>query len=241
MKDISGTVKVVLVRPRDSRNVGAVCRAIKNMGISSLSIVMDTPIDPVKAEILAIHASDVLDNAVIYSSLEEAIRGAVFVAGVTRRRGKWRKYFSITPEELAEKVVSVEDGWSALVFGDEVSGLTDGDLSLCNVAVKIPSSPKFPSLNLSHAVQIVVYEIFKAADERHTRMYRPVEWERINNLSSLMVESLREIGFFKQVSGDDMKIFFRDILGRAMISEGEAKRVEKIFRKISGLFKKREF
>ncbi len=241
MKSISDMIKVVLVRPRDSRNVGAVCRAMKNMGVNSLSIVMDDLIDPVKAEILAIHASDVLDNAEIYTSLEEAIKGASLVAGITRRRGKWRKYFSVTPEEMARKALSVEKGWTALVFGDEISGLTDADLSVCNLAVKIPSSPEFPSLNLSHAVQVVVYEIFKASDKKLARSYQPVGWERLDTLASSMVDSLKEIGFFKQVTGNDMKIFFRDILGRALISEGEAKRIEKIFKKIEGLFKKREF
>ena len=239
--DIADTVKVVLVKPKDSRNVGAVCRAMKNMGLRSLAIVMDDLIDPVQAEILAVHADDILEKAEICFSLEDAIRGAALVAGVTRRRGKWRKYFSVSPEDIAERVLSVTGGWSALVFGDEISGLTDKDLSLCNVAVQIPSSPEFPSLNLSHAVQIVVYEIFKGSDDRHRILYHPIGRDRLDTLTTSIIDSLGEIGFFKQVTGEDMRIFFRDILGRAMVSEGEAKRLEKIFKKISGLFKKRSF
>ncbi len=237
MEGSGESVRVVLVRPKDSRNVGAVCRAIKNMGITSLSIVMDDLIDPKKAEVLAIHASDVLERAEVYWKLEDAIRGASLVAGVTRRRGKWRKYFSVTPAELAERAMQIKEGWVALVFGDEVSGLTDRDLSLCNISVRIPSSPDFPSLNLSHAVQIVVYEILKARDKRYTRLYKPITWKRLNGLTGVMVKSLRAIGFFKQVTGEDMRVFFRDILGRAMLSEGEAKRIEKIFKKIEGLYR----
>ena len=73
------TVKVVLVSPKDSRNVGAVCRAVKNMGITSLRIVMGGLIDPKKAEILAVNAADVLDNAEIFFTLEDALDGASLV------------------------------------------------------------------------------------------------------------------------------------------------------------------
>ena len=231
------TVKVVLVFPKDSRNVGAVCRAIKNMGITSLRIVMDGLMDPTKAEILAVHAEDVLGNAELFFTPEDAVKGASLVVGVTRRRGKRRKYISYSAEQAAEKIASVKTGWTALLFGNESSGLTDSELALCHMAVKIPSSPLFPSLNLSHAVQIMAYEIFKAFNRNYKTYFAPAAGERINKLTNTIRESLKEIGFFKLAGEEETGIFFRDIFARANISDSEVNQLERVFKKIGGITK----
>ena len=79
-------VRIVLVRPRDPRNVGAACRAMKCMGLRSLAIVLEGLIDPSQARILAHYAADVLEEATVHTDLREAIGDAVLVAGTTRRR-----------------------------------------------------------------------------------------------------------------------------------------------------------
>lgn len=228
-------VKVILVSPQDSRNVGAVCRAMKNMGLMSLRIVMKNLIDPKTAQILAVHAADILDNAEVFSDPAGAVKGASLVAGITRRRGKRRKYFSYSAEQAAEKIASIKEGWTALMFGNEASGLTEEELSLCNIAIRIPSSAVFPSLNLSHAVQIVTYEIFKAFNKEYNSYFKPVNGERLADLTDVIKKSLKRIGFFKITGEEDMGIFFRDIFARAEISAGEANRIEKVFRKIVGI------
>jgi len=231
------TVKVVLVSPKDSRNVGAVCRAIKNMGVTSLRIVMEGLIDPKKAEILAVHAEDVLGNTEIFFTPEDAVKGASLIVGITRRRGKRRKYISYSAEQAAEKIASVKKGWTALLFGNESSGLSDRQLALCHMAVKIPSSPLFPSLNLSHAVQIMVYEIYKAFNRKHQTYFTPAAGERLNELTNTVREALKEIGFFKLAGEEETGIFFRDIFARAGISDGEVNRLERVFKKIGGIIK----
>ncbi|MCD6121167.1 MAG: RNA methyltransferase [Spirochaetales bacterium] len=233
------TVKVVLVSPKDSRNVGAVCRAVKNMGITSLRIVMGGLIDPKKAEILAVNAADVLDNAEIFFTLEDALDGASLVVGVSRRRGKRRKYISYSAEQAAEKMALAQKGWTALLFGNETSGLTNEQLELCHMAVTIPSSPLFPSLNLSHAVQIMAYEVFKAFNRKYTTYFTPASAERLNELTGTVRMSLKEVGFFKLAGEKETGIFFRDIFARAGISESEAKQVEKVFNKIGGITKRK--
>lgn len=243
MVNLSG-IRIVLENPKSSKNVGSVCRAMKNMGLSRLYIAGSTEVDQKKASVTAIHASDILDEAVYCASVEEAIEGTIISAAVSRRRGKKRKYFSLLPEEFANMVIercsAASDeaayGDIAVVFGNEISGLNDHDMAICNTAVRIPSSDEFPSLNLSHAVQIISYEIYRAAlkTDGHFGL-RPIEREEIDELTGGIASNLKQIGFFKQVDDSDMRSFFRDIIARASLSAGEAERLSKIFTKIRGL------
>jgi len=231
-------IRFVLVRPKESRNVGSACRAMKNMGFSSLWIVMDALVDPNAARTLAHYAEDVLENAVVVSDLADAVADAALVAGTTRRRGKRRKYFSVFPEQLAERVVAAGEGTVAVLFGNEDTGLTDRELSLCHLAVTIPSSPDFPSLNLSHAVQIVSYEISRALSRGKLTPYSPIPSAELDSLVSVIAASLKAIGFFRLVGPENMSGFFKDILGRAGLSVNEARRLGEVFRKIGGLVTK---
>jgi tRNA/rRNA methyltransferase len=235
-------IRIVLVNPLDSKNVGALCRSMKTMGIGALTIVRGPKapaLDLEQAAVLAVHARDVLENRRTCSSLKEALAGTSLAAGITRRRGKRRKSFALTPEQLAEHVAGQAGGETALVFGNEASGLDDRDLSLCQVAVRIPSSPGFPSLNLSHAVQIITYCLYRALGVSAKTLYSPITREQLDSLVDIILGSLRNIGFFTQVGDDDMGIFFRDILARAALSRTESRRLEMVFRKISGLAARR--
>jgi len=228
-------VRIVLVRPRDPRNVGAVCRAMKCMGLRRLAIVTEGLLDPTQARTLAHYAADVLDEATLHAELREAIGDAVLVAGTTRRRGRNRKYFSVFPEQLAQRIASIRTGTVAVLFGNEETGLTDEELSLCNLAVTIPASPEFPSLNLSHAVQVVCYEIHRALRAGHLTPFTPIGAAAVDDLVSIITSSLENIGFFTQVTPRQMGVYFKDIIARAGLSVNEAKRLGVIFRKIVGL------
>jgi TrmH family RNA methyltransferase len=233
-------LRVVLVEPQDPRNIGAVCRAMKTMGLHELTLVAKQGVQLREAAITAVHAADVLEAAVIRSGLAEAVGDAALAAGITRRRGKRRKYFALFPEQLAERIASLEGATCALVFGNEVSGLTDEELSHCHLAVQIPSSPGFPSLNLSHAVQIVAYELFRRlAEPGSVRVFRPISQQKLDWLTRIILGALRNIGFFSQGDAEEMGVFFRDILARAALEHREAERLAKVFRKISGLVAQR--
>ncbi len=228
-------VRIVLVRPKDPRNVGAACRAMKCMGLNDLAIVLDSLLDPSQARVLAHYAQDVLENARVCTDLGEAIGDAVLVAGTTRRRGKNRKYFSVFPEQLAGRIAGIGAGTVVVAFGNEENGLSDAELARCNLAVTIPASPDFPSLNLSHAVQVVCYEIFRARTRDHLTPFLPVGARTAEELVATITTSLASIGFFTLVTPDQMAVFFRDIIARAALSGDEAKRLGVIFRKIAGL------
>jgi tRNA/rRNA methyltransferase len=229
-------IRIVLVRPQEDKNIGSVCRAMKTMGFAALHIVGGGTIDRSEAATTAVHAVDVLDQAVRCQSLAQAVEDTVLVAGVSRRRGKWRKYFALTPEQLAERIAAIESGTCALVFGNEASGLNIKELSHCHVAVRIPSSPLFPSLNLSHAVQIITYQLFRRLHEMPgSDTFHPISGGALDALVSLMIASLANIGFFSQGDPQEMAIFLRDILARATLERREADRLARIFQKISGL------
>ena len=228
-------VRFVLVRPRDPRNVGAACRAMKTMGFTSLAVVLGPPIDPEQAGVLAHHARDVLEGALFCTDLEQAIGGASLVAGTTRRRGVNRKYFALFPEQFAERAASTGKAVVAVLFGNEETGLTDAELARCHLAVTIPSSPAFPSLNLSHAVQVVAWELSRALERSPRTPFAPIGGREVDDLAGLMVRSLAAIGFHRQRGLDGLAVFFRDIVARAGLSPGEARRLGVVFRKIAGL------
>jgi len=228
-------VRFVLCRPSESRNIGAACRAIKNFGISRLTVVSADDFDDETARRLAVGAADVLESAQRPDRLEDALRGSELVAGVTRRVGQKRKRAPFTPWQLADRVGRQE---VAVVFGNEQSGLSDEELELCHLAVMIPTSPEFPSLNLSHAVQVVAYELYKSALFRANRTYRrAVDYDTLENHVASIVASLNEIGFHTQSGPQGMQTFLREILGRASLSAVEARRIEGMFSKLRGMYR----
>ncbi|MDR1893940.1 MAG: RNA methyltransferase [Spirochaetales bacterium] len=244
-------IRVVLSNPRSGKNVGAVCRAMKNMGLSRLYLIGAEGLNFEDAGVTAIHAADILQNAVACPDLETALAGTVLSAALSRRRGKKRKYFSIFPAELARRLAALgalngaasSPAEAALVFGNEASGLCEEEMALCNLAVLIPSSEAFPSLNLSHAVQIVAYEIYKTAREREAEHlasgYDPINREELSQLCAGITADLGRMGFFTQTGPEEMERFFRDILARSFLSRREAERLKNIFAKAAGLCRSR--
>ena len=231
------SIVIILSRPEESRNIGAVCRAMANNGIHTLRIVGNKEdIDIERVHILAIHASYIFDNATFYTSITEATKDRVCTAGTTRRRGQKRGGKLLLPEEFASQVSSITDsqGKVAAVFGNERTGLTDEELQECTMGVTIPSSPEFGSLNLSHAVQIISYHLFREISRGSTG-YTPVNLERLGETVNSIADSLQKIGFFSKTGRCEMETFWRNILSRASLSEGEAQYIEKTFSKAAGL------
>jgi tRNA/rRNA methyltransferase len=242
-------IRIVLVSPQEARNVGQVCRAMKTMGLSRLYLVGAEGIDTREAAVTALHARDLLEAAVRCATLPEALRGTALAAGVSRRRGRWRKYFALDPEQLVERIAAVR-GPCALVFGRESDGLTDEELACCQVAARIPSSPEFPSLNLSHAVQILAYLLFRrlgggrdggersgGPDAGEQAAFHPVRGEELEALVAEIVGNLSALGFFRKASPQEMGVFWRDLLARAGLEQREAERLKRIFHEIRGLKK----
>lgn len=244
-------VVVVLDHPDESRNIGAVCRAMANNDIKELRIVGDIQnYDVEHIHVLAIHAGYIFDSAKFYNSIKEATFDCAICAGTTRRMGKKRGKLYL-PEDFAKKTSEItgnqnekesSGGKVAVIFGNERTGLTDEQLEQCNIGVTIPSSKDFGSLNLSHAVQIICYHLFRenlVEQKKVVAGVTPISLERLNKSVDIISNSLENVGFFKMPGREDMENFWRNILARASLTESEAKYLEKTFVKIYGLSKKK--
>jgi len=157
-------IHIVMVGTTHPGNIGGVARAMKNMGLSRLSLVApEAPFPHAKARARASGAVNVLENTQIFSTLEEAIAGCSLVIGASARM-RTLPWPVVDPRECASRVVNIDkEAEVAIVLGRENSGLTNEELQLCQLLVTIPTNPDFSSLNIAAAAQILCYEIRLAA------------------------------------------------------------------------------
>jgi len=214
-------IHVVLVRPLYGGNIGSVCRAMKNMGLSSLRVVAPQgEVDYDEATMMAVSASDVLEARVEYATLAEAVAECAQVAGTTNRAGLYRAH-SYTPREWAPVFLdSARNHQVAVIFGAEDNGLSNEELALCTQIIRIPSSPNYSSLNLSQAVMVCCYELFLAtghfqpAGEHHPEA-PSVMRER---MYTMWDDMLKDIGFYEDEKADHMMMAMRRIFSRGKLS-----------------------
>jgi len=214
-------IRVVLVSPIYSGNVGSVCRAMKNMGISDLAVAAPRgSLETEDARKMSLHAFDVLQKRREHATLAEAVADCGLVVGTTARQGLYRNH-SDTPRALAPRLLEAAAGAKvALVFGPEDNGLSNEDLQVCTQVIRIPSSPKYPSLNLAQAVLICCYELYVASGE-----YEPPEAmspeapsAMRQQMFSLWREALLEIGFMKEDKADHMMLGLQRVLSRGKLT-----------------------
>jgi tRNA/rRNA methyltransferase/tRNA (cytidine32/uridine32-2'-O)-methyltransferase len=216
---------------------------MKNMGLSRLRLVSPDPMEEKTIRSRAVHAETVWEGAEKFESLVAAVADCAMVIGTTRRRGHSRKSFTLNPEETAE-YLRERPGNAALVFGNERTGLEGPELNLCNLASHIPADRAFPSLNLSHAVQIYCYELFRSlAPAPGTPREGPVAGDRWAALDQSHLEelvrsvsgALASLGFYKQPGREAQEQFFRDIFSRAALTLDEGRYMANIFAKAARL------
>jgi tRNA (cytidine32/uridine32-2'-O)-methyltransferase len=162
------SVRIVLVNTSHPGNIGGVARAMKNMAVSQLVLVDPKEFPSDKAVARAAGAADVLEQARVVETLDEALVGCQLVVGASAR-GRHIPWPIVDPRQMAEQIVSVQSAAAdevpqvALVFGREDRGLTNDELHRCHRHVHIPSNPDFSSLNLAAAVQVLCYELRMSA------------------------------------------------------------------------------
>jgi tRNA (cytidine32/uridine32-2'-O)-methyltransferase len=153
------TIRIVLVNTSHPGNIGGVARAMKNMGLRRLYLVAPRDYPNEQAQWRAAAATDILEAAVVVSSLEEAIGDCQFVVGTSarERRIPWPL---LDARQCAERIALASASEQvAVLFGREDRGLTNEELKVCNLHLNIPTADAYSSLNLAMAVQIVAYEL----------------------------------------------------------------------------------
>ncbi len=233
-------VKIVLVEPKGSFNIGSVVRVMKNMGLSGLALINPADYPNEEAYKASVGARDILDGGQVFPTIEEAIKDTHLVVGTTRRSGKSRRIFC-SVEELPEKIFPVlRDGKVSILFGREDNGLSKRETDLCSILVNIPASKSFPSLNLSHAVAVVGYKLFTdAMVARVPYISDPVSNAEIEGLLDYLQSIFTDLGFFSKGTPDYVIPLFRKIFGRALLDGEEVDNLTYIFHRLHGLFKKR--
>jgi tRNA/rRNA methyltransferase len=195
---------VVLYRPKFPENIGSTARACANLGCPNLSLVQPQSWDLERAQALATRKGKlVLEGLAVFPSLPQALSQQHLVYGTTVRTGGWRKAIK-TPEQVAPKVGQrLQAGHRvAVVFGPEDQGLSNQEIDICGQLLTIPTAAEASSLNLSQAVLIILYELFKASSMRRFRPSSPRQSAPCNHaeqeiLFQTIKETLGRIGFLK--------------------------------------------
>ncbi|MBN1283181.1 MAG: RNA methyltransferase [Proteobacteria bacterium] len=242
---MENNLAIVLVAPQGPANIGAAARAMKNFGISDLRLV--TPCDHLSDEARrwAVAASDLLESAKIFPTLDAALMDIAFSAAFTRRFGKGRKRRMSVAEAAPVLAARASDGGAALVFGPEESGLANEHIERCDATVEIPSSAALPSLNLAQSVLVACYEMSRMIppassdpDPRMQESYLPRE--RISELMTEAELALAALGYDDEEPWQ-LRSRIRErlerIFGRAGLTERDAGMIEGLLSRISGCMK----
>ncbi|OUJ19518.1 tRNA C32U32 (ribose-2'-O)-methylase TrmJ [Methanonatronarchaeum thermophilum] len=212
-------VRVVLMNPKFEGNVGFIARLMANFGYNDLALVDPVSIED-EARMYASQAEYILDNACIYNSFEEAVQNidtkiaTTGIPGVTDSNHIRMPYY--TPKELKNQL----DGYGgniALIFGKEDHGLPNKIIKKCEIVTSIPTSDRYPVLNLSHAVAILLYEL---SDIQKTDISVPnqKEMKLIHNRINQILQLINHPKHKKQKT----KLMMKRILGRANLTKREA-------------------
>lgn len=215
-------LSVVLVEPQTPGNVGMVCRAMKNMGLRHLRLVKGCRTDHSEARKFAVSARDLLDGAVRFESLEDALADIEISVATTRRIGKYRQEVMEPVELVARLREKIGSGRAALVFGREDNGLSTDELALCRWQATIPTSDEYGSLNLAQAVLLFCYEVSRGVVPGAAVPSREMATTgEMEELYGHMEKTLLEIGFLDPANPKHLMRTLRRILGRAELDTRE--------------------
>jgi TrmH family RNA methyltransferase len=243
-QDLLDNISIVLVKTKTPGNIGAVARCMMNMGLSQLVLVRP-PKDPDRMALkFAAGADRIIETGRRCATLEEAVAGHQLVIGTSRRRSRFRKNVRL-PRALAETVMPLlGSNRVAVIFGPEVDGLEKSQLALCQEIVAIPSSDAFPSLNLSHAVMVVAYELFIASlGDPGAPAQKLADAAELERFFVHFQQTLEYIGFLDRNSyceRDRMMFSLRQLFGRARLEPRDVKILRGILSAVAGTPKRKD-
>lgn len=224
---------VVLYEPQDDINIGTTIRACKNFGVRHIRLVRPASANPARILVSAPKAEDIIDELVHYDSLDEALADCVLVLGTTARmRGQTRQV--LEPRGAAAQAIeATASGKVALLFGREDHGLPNEALDRCHVMVTAPTDPDYSSLNLGQAVLLMVWELFRLAqdvpiEQPATPLIRPAHSEHppaeqraLNTLLDHVERAFTEIDFLKPETHHHMMATLRQMFLRSALDVRE--------------------
>jgi len=230
-------VRIVMVNTTEPGNIGAAARAMKNMMLSQLYLVSPSNYPSAVATARASGADDVLSNAKVCSTLEEALKGASLVIGASARQRniKWRQLDVINTCSEIQSTLASNDEEVAVVFGTENSGLTNEELDLCSILMTIPGNPKYFSLNVASAIQVFAYQNFVTCiDGKFDNSPKDIaSFEDLNSFYKHLEQVLEYISYFDSRKPKNLLMRrLRRLFGRSIPEKEEIAILRGILNKI---------
>lgn len=216
-------ISVILIEPQIEGNIGAIARSMKNFGFSKLILVNPECKIGKEARCRAKHANDILDNVKIVKKFPKMD----YLIGTTCKTGNDYNIprNPITPKELKKIIPS--KGKLGIVFGRESDGLSNDEISKCDFLVKIPTNSKYASMNLSHAVNIILYELSDFDND-----ITPISDAEKKQLMKLLNQALKKMDFISEDKRDTQKLVWKKMIGKSFLSKREAYALMGFFKKL---------
>ena len=216
-------IRIVLCEPVHPGNIGAAARAMKTMGLSNLHLVNPARFPDPESGWRASRATDVLENAQVHETLDDALQGVAFAVACSARLREI-SVPAVTAREAAARMIEVARSQdAALVFGNETYGLTTAEVNKCRLLASIPANPGYSSLNLAAAVQVFAYEIRLAAelDQPYAASPELATHEKIEAFYEHLEDVMARIGFLDPAHPKKLMPRLRRLFGRARLEEEE--------------------
>ena len=242
---LSKNIHFILVRPQLGENIGAAARSLKNFNFENLRLVSPRDSWPNKsATYTAVEAKDVVHKAKVFHNIDLAVADLDYVFATTSRsRSVNKKIIDLSRAIKIIKKQSIYNKKTGIFFGPEASGLSNDDLINANYLVNIPTSNKFKSLNLSHAVTIFAFELFTASIKFEPivkNLYRSDDAKKkeVNAFLNFLISHLDKVGFLKPAEKKQQMIrSVKNIFHRSSLSTQEIRTLSGV---ISSLIKFKE-
>lgn len=232
---ILNNIRVVLCNTSHNGNIGSAARAMKTMGISDLWLVSPQVLPDDHSRALSCNAYDVLENAKIVNSLDDALSDTTLSFATTARRREFSEQL-FTPRESASEILqTITNGEKiALVFGAEKTGLSIEEVEKCNRLLTIPGNPEYFSLNLANAVQIVCYEIYSNYDSNLSKFknneIEKATYQDNQGIIAQLEHVLKQINYGKNINQTMRNL--QHIVNKANLERNEVDLVRGILRNI---------
>ena len=236
--DRLSAARIVLVATSHPGNIGAAARAMHTMGLARLVLVDPRRFPDPEAIALASGANAVIDAAQVVATLDEALSGSVLTVGLSARQREFAGRVMPVREAASEAIAHSAYGEVALVFGTEMSGLTNEELAQCQCVATIPANPRYASLNLAAAVQVAAYELRMAAGAHavwRAPRFAPATQDAIEALYAHAERTLAALRFLDPAMPRRLMPRLRRLFARAGLEREEINILRGILARVDGL------
>jgi TrmH family RNA methyltransferase len=229
------SIRIVMVHGKEGANIGAAARALKTMGLTQLYLVSPPDLNTHETYAVAVGAEDLLESAVLCSTLHDAVADCNVVFGTSARLRTFKTPL-LTPRDIELPVKNAVESHQkiAFVFGRETNGLTNEELDVCHYHIQIPTNPDFPFLNLGAVIQVIAYELRGCAlrwmsnSTRDTQLKEGATLSDIQGVVDHLEKTLLRLGFLNPKAPKHLMTRLKRLTMRAQLDRSEVNLVRGI-------------